>query len=119
MGDPDAGARVTFLGNVALAADDDDEAEVADDAGACGEAAPPRAPCGRVTLAELQATHDAVILACGAPGDRALGIPGERELEGGAGGVLSARAFVHWYNMLFLPPHARGGNMASPSGQPV
>uniref|UniRef100_M4BMB9 NADPH:adrenodoxin oxidoreductase, mitochondrial n=1 Tax=Hyaloperonospora arabidopsidis (strain Emoy2) TaxID=559515 RepID=M4BMB9_HYAAE len=46
-----------------------------------------------VTLAELQRYYHAVILAYGAAEDRELGIPGE-QLKG----VLSARAFVNWYN---------------------
>ena len=46
-----------------------------------------------VDLAELRACYDGVVLAYGADGDHTLGIPGE-ELEG----VVSARAFVNWYN---------------------
>ena len=46
-----------------------------------------------VSLAELRAAFSGVVLACGAEGDRRLGIPGE------AGpGVVSARAFSQWYN---------------------
>lgn len=46
-----------------------------------------------LSLDELRAHHDAVIWAAGAPGDRALDIPGE-ELPG----CHSAREFVGWYN---------------------
>lgn len=46
-----------------------------------------------LSISELRATHDAVILACGAPYDRALSIPGE-ELTG----FHKATEFVGWYN---------------------
>ena len=46
-----------------------------------------------VTVPELRAQYDGVVLACGAEGDRSLGIEGE-----GLQGVHSARAFVNWYN---------------------
>jgi ferredoxin--NADP+ reductase len=46
-----------------------------------------------VTLDELRAMYDAVVLATGAPRDRKLGIPGE-ELPG----VIGSGAFVNWYN---------------------
>jgi ferredoxin--NADP+ reductase len=46
-----------------------------------------------VTIAELRGLYDAVVLATGAPRDRALGIPGE-ELPG----VVGSAAFVGWYN---------------------
>jgi len=46
-----------------------------------------------VSLVELQSTHHAVILACGAHSDRRMGIPGE-DLEGSH----TATAFVGWYN---------------------
>lgn len=46
-----------------------------------------------VSLAELQTTHDAVILACGAQCDRSMGIPGE-DLDGSH----TATEFVGWYN---------------------
>jgi len=46
-----------------------------------------------VTIAELQELYDAVILATGAPRDRALGIPGE-DLDN----VFGSAAFVGWYN---------------------
>jgi ferredoxin--NADP+ reductase len=46
-----------------------------------------------VTIGELQALYDAVILATGAPRDRALGIPGE-DLDN----VFGSAAFVGWYN---------------------
>lgn len=46
-----------------------------------------------VSIAELQALYDAVILATGAPHDRTLGI------EGAAlGNVFGSAAFVGWYN---------------------
>ena len=47
----------------------------------------------RVSVAELRDLYDAVILATGAPHDRALGIPGE-DLPG----VIGSAAFVGWYN---------------------
>ncbi|GAA2705994.1 FAD-dependent oxidoreductase [Actinoplanes palleronii] len=59
--------RVRFLGNVSVGAD--------------------------VTLDELRAHYDAVVLASGAPLDRPLGVPGE-DLTG----VLAARNFVSWYS---------------------
>lgn len=46
-----------------------------------------------VSLAELQSTHHAVILACGAHSDRRMGIPGE-DLDGSH----TATEFVGWYN---------------------
>lgn len=46
-----------------------------------------------VTLAELRAAYDAVVLAVGAPEDRRLGIPGEA-----LAGVHGSGAFVGWYN---------------------
>lgn len=46
-----------------------------------------------IHLAELRGLYDAVVLAIGAPTDRALEIPGE-ELEG----VYGSAAFVGWYN---------------------
>lgn len=46
-----------------------------------------------LTLAELAALYDAVVLAVGAPRDRRLGIPGE-DLPG----VFGSAAFVGWYN---------------------
>jgi ferredoxin--NADP+ reductase len=46
-----------------------------------------------ISVAELRGMYDAVILATGAPHDRALGIPGE-ELPG----VIGSAAFVGWYN---------------------
>ncbi|XP_012588609.1 PREDICTED: NADPH:adrenodoxin oxidoreductase, mitochondrial isoform X2 [Condylura cristata] len=48
-----------------------------------------------VAVAELREAYHAVVLSYGAEAHRALGIPGE-ELPG----VLSARAFVGWYNGL-------------------
>lgn len=46
-----------------------------------------------VTLAELQALYDAVIIATGAPRDRDLGIPGST-----LPGVIGSADFVGWYN---------------------
>jgi len=53
----------------------------------------------QVSLAELRAHYDAVVLATGAPLDRRLGIPGE-ELPGVQGSIR----FVGWYNA--HPDHA-------------
>jgi ferredoxin--NADP+ reductase len=63
------GGAVRFLGNVSVGQD--------------------------VSVPELVANYDAVILATGAPRDRPLGIPGE-ELPG----VVGSAAFVGWYNGL-------------------
>jgi adrenodoxin-NADP+ reductase len=60
--------RVSFLGNVRL-----------------GSPA--------LSLPELRAHYNAVVLACGAEGDRRLRVPG-----GAAPGVHPAREFVWWYN---------------------
>jgi ferredoxin--NADP+ reductase len=60
-------ARVRFLGGVTVGSD--------------------------VSVAELQALYDDVVLAVGAPLDRPLGVPGD-ELPG----VLGSAAFVGWYN---------------------
>ncbi|WEK47257.1 MAG: FAD-dependent oxidoreductase [Candidatus Andeanibacterium colombiense] len=46
-----------------------------------------------VTIAELQALYDAVVLATGAPHDRPLDLPGED-----LGNVFGSAAFVGWYN---------------------
>lgn len=46
-----------------------------------------------VSLDELRARYDAVVLAVGAESSRSLGVPGE-DLDG----VTSATAFVAWYN---------------------
>jgi ferredoxin--NADP+ reductase len=46
-----------------------------------------------VSVDELRGLYDAVILATGAPHDRALGIPGEN-----LPGVIGSAAFVGWYN---------------------
>ena len=46
-----------------------------------------------ISIAELQGLYDAVVLATGAPKDRALGLPGE-ELSN----VFGSAAFVGWYN---------------------
>ncbi len=61
------GANVRFLGNVTVGRD--------------------------VTIDELRTLYDAVILATGAPHDRALGLPGEH-----LGNVFGSAAFVGWYN---------------------
>jgi NADPH-dependent glutamate synthase beta subunit-like oxidoreductase len=52
-----------------------------------------------VSVAQLQRCYDGLIFAFGADGDRALGLEGERELDG----VHAARDFVGWYNG--LPSH--------------
>ncbi len=46
-----------------------------------------------VSIEELQALYDAVVLATGAPHDRALGLPGEALCN-----VFGSAAFVGWYN---------------------
>ena len=46
-----------------------------------------------VTIEELAGLYDAIVLATGAPADRALGIPGDR-----LAGVIGSAAFVGWYN---------------------
>lgn len=46
-----------------------------------------------VTIDELRAHYDAVVLASGAPLDRRLGVPGED-----LAGVVAARNFVSWYS---------------------
>ena len=46
-----------------------------------------------VTLAELEANHHAVILACGSPIGRQLGVSGEA-----LDGVMTSASFVGWYN---------------------
>ena len=46
-----------------------------------------------VAIAELHGLYDAVVLATGAPQDRAIGIPGD-DLPG----VVGSAAFVGWYN---------------------
>ena len=61
------GANVRFLGNVTVGRD--------------------------VTIDELRTLYDAVILATGAPHDRALGLPGDH-----LGNVFGSAAFVGWYN---------------------
>ncbi len=53
-----------------------------------------------ITLGELSETHDAIVLACGAPYDAKLGIPGS-SLKG----VFGASEFVGWYNA--HPDHAK------------
>jgi NADPH-dependent glutamate synthase beta subunit-like oxidoreductase len=46
-----------------------------------------------VTIPELRALYDAVVLATGAPNDRPLDLPGEH-----LGNVFGSAAFVGWYN---------------------
>jgi ferredoxin--NADP+ reductase len=46
-----------------------------------------------VSVPELQALYDSVVLATGAPNDRPLGLPGEE-----LGNVFGSAAFVGWYN---------------------
>ncbi len=46
-----------------------------------------------VSVAELQQLYDAVVLATGAPHDRALNLPGDK-----LGNVFGSAAFVGWYN---------------------
>ncbi len=46
-----------------------------------------------VTVPELMALYDAVVLATGAPADKPLGVPGD-DLPG----VIGSAAFVGWYN---------------------
>lgn len=46
-----------------------------------------------ISVAELQALYDGVVLATGAPHDRRLGLPGED-----LGNVFGSAAFVGWYN---------------------
>jgi NADPH-dependent glutamate synthase beta subunit-like oxidoreductase len=46
-----------------------------------------------ISLDELRATYDAVVLTIGMPGDSKLGVPGE-----GKEGVIGSAAFVGWYN---------------------
>ena len=64
-----------------------------------------------VSVAELLALYDAVILATGAPHDRKLGIPGE-DLPG----VVGSAEFVGWYNghpdFANLDPPLDGANVA-------
>ncbi len=48
---------------------------------------------GAVSLDELRALYDAVVLSTGAARDRPLGIPGEDKR-----GVIGSAAFVGWYN---------------------
>ncbi len=64
-----------------------------------------------ISVAELQAAYDAVVLATGAPNDRKLNIPGA-ELEG----VYGSAEFVGWYNghpdHADLGPALAGGHVA-------
>ena len=47
----------------------------------------------QIGIDELRSLYDAVILATGAPNDRAIGIPGDD-----LAGVIGSAAFVGWYN---------------------
>lgn len=69
----DSPAKPRFFGNVAIGSD--------------------------VSIAQLSARYDAVVLACGAESERKLNVPNEW-----APNCLSARAFVGWYNG--QPEHA-------------
>jgi ferredoxin--NADP+ reductase len=66
-----------------------------------------------VSLAELRAHYDAVVLAIGAPLDRALGVPGE-DLDG----VLTSQELSGWYNGHpdFSHRHPDLARLVSPSG---
>ena len=61
-----------------------------------------------VSIEDLQGLYDAVVLATGAPHDRALGLPGED-----LGNVFGSAAFVGWYNghpqFAALDPDLSGG----------
>ena len=61
-----------------------------------------------ISIAELQSLYDAVVLATGAPDDRALDIPG-----GDLPGVIGSAAFVGWYN-----GHPDYATLAPPLGNP-
>ena len=61
-----------------------------------------------VSIAELQGLYDAVVLATGAPRDRALAIPGA-DLPG----VIGSAAFVGWYN-----GHPDFADLSPPLGGP-
>ncbi len=62
-----------------------------------------------ISIAELQALYDAVVLATGAPNDKPAGIPGE-----GLDNVFGSAAFVGWYNghpqFAKLSPDLTGSN---------
>ena len=62
-----------------------------------------------VTIDELTGLYDAVVLATGAPSDRALGIPGD-DLPG----VVGSAAFVGWYN-----GHPDFAELSPPLGGPA
>ena len=81
--------RFHYLGNLQLS----DRDQLSDQCGGGNEEEAGAAAAARVSLPELRGAFDAVVLAYGADDDRKLGIPGE-DLPG----VLSARAFVNWYN---------------------
>ena len=61
-----------------------------------------------VSIAELQALYDAVVLATGAPHDKALDLPGADQAN-----VFGSAAFVGWYNghpqFAELSPDLSGG----------
>ena len=69
-----------------------------------------------VALTQLKPHYDAILFSYGADEDRQLGIPGE-DLDS----VLSARAFVGWYNGLpqfqHLKPNLQAGDNAVVIGQ--
>lgn len=46
-----------------------------------------------ISIDELRATYDAIVLATGMPGDSKLGIPGDEKQ-----GVIGSATFVGWYN---------------------
>lgn len=69
-----------------------------------------------ISLKDMKPHYDAILFAYGASKDRELGIPGE-DLDG----VMSARAFVGWYNGLpeysHLKPNLERGEEAVVIGQ--
>ncbi|GAB7358956.1 hypothetical protein MBLNU230_g5030t2 [Neophaeotheca triangularis] len=71
---------------------------------------------GKLPISSIAPHYDAMLFAYGASKDKALGIPGE-DLKG----VVSARAFVGWYNGLpeyaNLNPDLEGGDTAVVIGQ--
>lgn len=79
-----ASERLAFAGNVVVGSGNDARAFCG------GDGAPEPAVA---SVAGLRSAFDAVIMACGARGERALSVPGA-DLDG----VASARDFVKWYN---------------------
>lgn len=69
-----------------------------------------------ISLGSIKPHYDAILFAYGASKDRELGLPGE-----GLDGVMSARAFVGWYNGLpeyaHLVPNLERGSEAVVIGQ--